>query len=126
MVYDFRYENSINNGREKIELDTEYSQWRTNSVLSNHIDCILFVNEMNLYSVTDKMHYDYLFGAINKRKRWSKGESKEEKKKKEIEEKLISLVSEKYKYNRTRAKELIRILKPEQIDYILKSSEKGG
>ena len=78
--YDWRYENSITSGK-KIELDGDYSQWRTNNILSNHKDTILYANEMNChYGVTDQMHYDYLFNSIRKTKRWSKAETKEEKK----------------------------------------------
>jgi hypothetical protein len=34
MTYDWRYENSIINGKE-IPVDDDYSQWRTNSILAN-------------------------------------------------------------------------------------------
>lgn len=124
--YDWRYENSISSGK-KIELDGDYSQWRTNSILSNHKDSILIVNEINInYNVTDQMHYDYLFGGIRKQKRWSKAETKEEKKQREQEQELHSLISNYYKYNALRTKEALRILTAEQIEFIKARTYKGG
>lgn len=125
--YDWRYENNIISGKKQIEIDGDYSQWRTNSVLCNHKDLIYYVNEINInYNVTNKMHYDYLYGYIRKQKRWTKPETKEEKKEREKKDHLISLVSEYYKYNIVRAKEVLKILTPEQIEIIKKGKEKGG
>ena len=124
--YDWRYENSITNGK-KIEIDGDYSQWRINSILSNFKDTILYANEMNInHIITNQMHYDYLHGSIRKQNRWSKSETKEEKRKREHQDELISLVSEYYKYNIVRAKEALKILTTEQINEIRKKNEKGG
>jgi len=123
--YDWRYENSILSGKTPVDVENDYAQWRTNTVLANHKDLIFYVNELNVnYSITDKMHYDYLYNSVKKQKRWFKSESKEEKKQRETKEELISLVSEYYKYNTVRTKEVLKILTPEQIDIIRKS--KGG
>lgn len=116
--YNWRYENSISNGK-KIELNGDYSQWRTNTILCKTIDPIFYVNEMNINpNVTDQMHYDYLYAVIRKQKRWSKAETKAEKKAKEEKERLISLISDYYKYNTIRAKEALKILTKEQIEFI--------
>jgi hypothetical protein len=123
--YDWRYENSISNGK-KIDIDGDYSQWRTNNVLANHKDSIFYVNEMNINSTTDQMHYDYLHASLRKQKRWSKNESKEEKKYREQQEELHNLVSNYYKYNTLRTKEALRILTAEQIDIIRNKNNKGG
>lgn len=125
MSYDWRYENSIINGKE-ISIDDDYSQWRTNSILANHKDTVLYANEINMVSVKDQMHYDYLFNSIRKYKRWSKPLSAAEKKKKEKEMELISLISEYYKYNTLRAKEVIKVLSAEDIEIIRKKLDKGG
>lgn len=127
MSYDWRFENSINTGTKPIEVDKDYSKWRTNSVLSNHVDTILYSNEMNKnFHVTDQMHYDYLFHALRKKKRFSKGETKAEKKQREQEHERIALVSEFYKYNTTRAKEALSILTEDQIEWIKNKNNKGG
>lgn len=124
--YDWRYENSITSGK-RIEIDGDYSQWRTNIILSNYKDTILYANEMNCrYGVTDQMHYDYLFSSIRKAKRYSKPETKEEKKAREKQEELINLISTHYKYNAIRAKEALKILTEAQINDIRKKQEKGG
>jgi Bacteriophage clamp loader A subunit len=124
--YDWRYENSITSGK-KIEIDGDYSQWRTNNILSNYKDTILYANEMNCrYVVTDQMHYDYLFNIIRKSKRYNKPETKEEKKAREKQEHLVDLISRHYKYNAIRAKEALKILTEAQINDIRKKQEKGG
>jgi len=126
-AYDWRYENSILNGA-RVEVDGEYSQWRTNSVLAKHKDVVPFVNEMNInYHVTNDMHYTYMYNAVRKYKRgYNKGETKQEKAAREKEAELISLVSNYYKYNIVRAKEALRILTDEQINEIRNKQEKGG
>lgn len=123
--YDWRYENTICNGK-KVDIDGEYSQWRTNNILANHKDVIFHVNEMNINSVTDQMHYDYLHASLRKQKRWAKNESKEEKKAREKQEELHNLISSYYKYNTLRTKEALRILTAEQIDVIRNKNNKGG
>jgi hypothetical protein len=125
--YDWRYENNIISSKKPIEIDGDYSQWRTNSVLCNHKDLIYFVNEINIHhNITDQMHYNYLYNTIRKQKRWYKAETKEEKKAREKKEELITLVSQYYKYNTIRAKEILKLLTPEQIEKIKKGKEKGG
>lgn len=124
--YNWRYENSITNGK-YIEIDGDYSQWRTNNILAKHKNTIHFANVMNRhYNITDQMHYDYLYYSVPKSNRYSKAETKEEKKQREKKEELISLISEHYKYNATRAKEVLKILTAEQIDSLRKQKEKGG
>ena len=129
-TYDWTFENSINFGRSRLEVDKQefkYDKWRTNSSLSNFLDTILYANEMNThYDVSDQMHYDYLFNSIRKYKRWSKPLSAAEKKKKEKEMELISLISEYYKYNTLRAKEVIKVLSAEDIEILRKKLDKGG
>ena len=131
--YDWRYENSINSGKEQLKLNEQefkYNQWRTNSSLSNYVDTLLYVNEMNMYHfITNQMHYDYLFNSVRKTKRYGKKKTKEDKRleqeiKKENEK--ISLIQEYYKYNRTKSKELLNVLSDEQLNYIRKRLEKGG
>ena len=57
---------------------------------------------------------------------YSKKETEQEKKERKRKEELQSLVSEYYKYNDVRAKEVLRILTAEQIEIIRKKKEKGG
>lgn len=132
--YDWKYENSINYGTQLIDLDTmqefKYSQWRTNTSLSFHVDTLIDASIMNMaYSLDDKLHYHYLFYSVRKKKRYgtkkTDAEKKLEKKLKE-EQKLIALIQEYYKYNIVRAKECLKILSKEHIDFIIQKQEKGG
>jgi len=128
-LYDWRFENSISYGPQ-VEVDGEYNQWRTNSTVANYDGCLFYVNEMNInYNVTNEMHYTYLFAKIRKYRRKGKRKTDEDKKREQElkkEEALISLVSSYYKYNRLRAKEALKLLSSENIDYIKKKQEKGG
>lgn len=124
--YDWRYENSITSGKE-IEIDSDYSQWRTNSVLSNYRETILYANEMNChYGVTDQMHYDYLYNSIRKKRMIGIKETEKEKKARKQKEELQALVSDYYKYNVVRTKEVLKILTAEQINFIKNKNNKGG
>ena len=122
MQYNWSYENSILRTKEKLKVNTEeqYSKFRTNTVLSNHIDTVLYSNEMNMYPyINDKMHYDYMFNSIRAKKRFFK-------RKKQVNHQNVSLVSEYYKYNRKKALEAIQILTDEQLETIKEKLEKGG
>lgn len=132
-TYDWLFENSINTGKERLEVSSQefkYEKWRTNSSLANHLDTIMYANEMNLNpGVTDQMHYDYLFYSIRKKKRYG---SKKSEKDKLLEKQLaeetenIELISEYYKYNTVKAKSVLRVLTKSQLENIRKRMEKGG
>jgi hypothetical protein len=132
--YSFEYENSINLGKELIDMDAplehKYSQWRTNAVLSNHVDTLIDANAMNTnYHLSDKLHYHYLFHKIRKMKRFSKKKTEFDKiKEQEIkeEQEKIHLIQEVYKYNIVKAKMAMKILSEDQFEFIRKSLEKGG
>lgn len=132
--YDWSYENSINYGKELIDLDKpqefKYSQWRTNLSLSNFYENILYANEMNRnYHLTDKMHYHYLFYSVKKAKRYGKKKTDKDKEIENLlkkEQEQIRLIQEYYKYNIAKAKSALRVLTKEQLEIIKKKLEKGG
>lgn len=125
--YDWRYENSITSGRKQHEVDSDYSQWRTNNILANYRETILYANEMNInYNITDQMHYDYMFNSIRKKKMYAKKETDQEKKERKQKEELQNLISNYYKYNIVRTKEVLKILTAEQINIIKNKNNKGG
>jgi len=122
MSYDWSYENSILQTKKYVEPNEkeQYSKYRTNTVLSNHIDTVLYANEMNMFPYTsDKMHYEYLFNSIKSKKRFFK-------RKKQVNHQNISLIMEYYKYNKLKAMEASKILNVEQIQTIKEKLEKGG
>jgi len=125
IVYDWRYENSISFSKKYEEtevyaIEHKYVPWRTNNILSNYIDTILIVNEMNMNAHLDhKLQYDFLFYMVKPKKRFFK-------KKKTTETPNFQLVKEYYKYNDERTKEALSILNKEQIKMIKEKTEKGG
>jgi hypothetical protein len=132
-VYDWCYENNINTGKEILiaeEQEFRYEAWRTNSSLSNHMDTLFYSNIMNMnYHLRDDMQYAYLFHSVRKAKRYGKKKTEEdkrlEKKLKEEQDKIL-LIQDFYKYNQTKAKEVLSVLSEQHLEIIRKRLEKGG
>ncbi len=69
--------NSINFTKENLmeqdpDSKKDYAPYIINRCLSGHLDCILFVNEMNKYSFLDKdLQYNFYLNTLRKKKRFS-------------------------------------------------------
>jgi hypothetical protein len=133
LAYDWRYENSINSGKEPLSLENQefkYEKWRTNTSLANHLDTIMDANQMNLnYHLSDQMHYDYLFYSVRKKKRFGSKKSERDKqleREQKEEADKIALISEYYKYNTVNAKAALRVLTESQLEIIKRRLERGG
>jgi hypothetical protein len=104
------------------EIDVkDYTPFVVNRALSYHMDCILYANEMNLYSEMDKdLQYQYLLNTIRSMKRkfqpWQKASA----------DKDLECVKEYFGYSNQKAKEALRILNDEQIAEIKANTIKGG
>ena len=104
------------------EIDVkDYTPFVINRALSYHMDCILYANEMNLYSEIDKdLQYQYLLNTIRSMKRkfqpWQKSSA----------DKDLECVKEYFGYSNQKAKEALRILNDEQIAEIKANTIKGG
>jgi len=99
----------------------DYTPFVVNRALSYHVDCILYVNEMNLYPSLDKdLQYQYLLNSIRPMKRkfqpWQKAEVLKD----------IECVKEYFGYSNEKAKDALRILTNEQLEQIRKYTDKGG
>ena len=99
----------------------DYKPYIVNRSLSYHMDCVLYVNEMNVHcSIDPDMQYQYLLNTIRSMKRkfqpWQKSEV----------DKDIECVKEYFGYSNEKAKESLRILTTEQIEEIKNIVEKGG
>lgn len=99
----------------------DYVPFVVNRSLSYHIDCVLYVNEMNLYPEIDKdMQYQYLLNTIRPMKRkfqsWQKSQV----------EKDLECVKIYFGYSNAKAREALRILTNEQIAEIRIKTDKGG
>lgn len=99
----------------------DYVPFVVNRALSYHMDCILYVNEMNLHPDIEKdLQYQYLINIIRPMKRkfqpWQKSSV----------EKDIECVKTYFGYSNEKAKEALRILNDEQIAEIRRKTDKGG
>ena len=117
--------NSINfNKNNLIEEDPsvikDYAPYIINRCLSGNLDCIMFVNEMNKYSFLDKdIQYTFYLNTLRKKKRFSPWLRKD---------KVTDLQSVKqyYGYSNEKASNALKILTPEQINFIKQRLEVGG
>jgi hypothetical protein len=98
-----------------------YAPYIVNRALSYHLDCVAFVNEMNMYPEIDKdMQYQYYLNSIRSMKRKFKPWQKSNK----VEN--IECVKAFFGYSDNRAKEALLILTEEQIAEIKIITDKGG
>ena len=104
---------------EGMEIRT-YVPYLMNRILSGHLDCIMYVNEMNKYSFLDKdMQYSFYLNTLRKKKRFSPWLRKD---------KVTDLqcVKQYYGYSNEKASQALKILSKQQIDYIKQRLETGG
>jgi len=117
--------NSINFTKKNLiqedpSIKKEYPPFIINRCLSGHLDCVLFANEMNKYHFLDKdMQYEFYINILRKRKRFSPWIRKD---------KLSDIESVKsyYGYSNEKATQALKILSPEQIDFIKDKLDIGG
>jgi hypothetical protein len=99
----------------------DYKPFIVNRSLSYHMDCVLYVNEMNVHcSIDPDMQYSYLLNTIRPMKRkfqpWQKSEV----------DKDIECVKQYFGYSNEKAKDALRILTEEQVAEIKAKTNKGG
>jgi hypothetical protein len=98
----------------------EYTPYIINKCLSGNIDCIMYVNEMNMNSHLDKdMQYSFYLNIIRKRRRFSPWLRKDEIKD-------LEYVKSYYGYSNEKASQALKILSKEQITFIKQRLETGG
>jgi hypothetical protein len=110
----------VNYLRDDVDLK-EYSPFMVNRALSYHMDCVLYVNEMNKQHSIDKdMQYQYLLNSIRPVKRkfqpWQKSST----------DKDLECIKEYFGYSNQKAKEALLLLSAEQIAEIKIRTDKGG
>jgi hypothetical protein len=117
--------NSINfNKTNLIEEDPstikDYAPYIINRCLSGNIDSILFANEMNKYSFLDKdMQYSFYLNTLRKKKRFSPWLRKDK-----VTD--LEIIKQYYGYSNEKASNALKILTPEQINFIKQRLETGG
>ena len=124
----FDFVNDINFGKKDIMVDSDnpelaestYNPFLTNRALSYFPDTIQFANMMNKNSHIDNMlQYSFLLNIIRKRKRFSKWFKKKD-------DDVLQMVIDYYGYSVNKAKEALKILNDEQIEFIREKLIKGG
>jgi hypothetical protein len=104
------------------ELDyKDYNPYIVNRALSYHMDCVLYVNELNKHPSLEKdLQYQYLLNTIRPMKRkfqpWQKSEV----------DKNMECVKIYFGYSNEKAKEALRLLTDDQIAEIKRKTDKGG
>ena len=117
--------NSINKTKKNLidedpSLEKEYNPYIINRIYSGHLDSVLFANEMNRYSfLPKKTQYDFLLNTLRPKKRFSPWLRKDEIKD-------LDLVKRYYGYSNEKAKQALRILTKEQLNFIRSKFETGG
>jgi len=98
-----------------------YVPFVINRSLSYFQDTVLIANEMNRHhALPPKMQYDFLCSMVRPRKRFSKWTKKSPD---PIE---ISAIMEYYGYSAHRAREAYELLSPDQLQLLIKATDKGG
>ena len=104
------------------ELDyKDYKPFVVNRALSYHMDCVLYVNELNIKpNIDEDMQYQYLLNTIRPMKRkfqpWQKPSADTD----------IECVKEYFGYSNEKAREALRILTDDQVAEIKAKTNKGG
>ena len=117
--------NSINQTKKNLidedpSLEKEYPPYIINRCFSGHLDAVMFSNEMNQYHFLDKkMQYDFFINILRVKKRYSPWLRKDTIKD-------LDLVKRYYGYSNEKAKQALRILSKEQLNFIKSKLEIGG
>jgi len=117
--------NSINlNKKDLMEEDPtakkEYAPFIINKCMSGHLDTVLYANEMNMSHFLDKdMQYDFYLNSLRKKKRFSPWLRQDKIKD-------LDYVKRYYGYSNEKAKQALRILTEEQLNFIKSKFETGG
>ena len=117
--------NSINFNKDDLTEDDEhiiksYPPFIINKCLSGHLDSVLFANEMNRYHFLDKdMQYKFYLNILRKRKRFSPWIRKDK-------DSDLDIVKSYYGYSNEKARQVMKILSTEQINYMKQRLDIGG
>ena len=116
--------NSINFNKENLMEDPDakkdYPPYIINRCLSGNLDCIMFVNEMNINHHLDKdLQYSFYLNTLRKKKRFSPWLRKD---------KVTDLqcVKQYYGYSNEKASQALKILSKQQLEFIKQRLEIGG
>lgn len=91
--------------------ESGYKPFIANRALSYHADAVLYANDMNMGShLPARMQFDYYLEALRPRRRFSRWY------KPEVDE-AVEALSLACNYSKKRAREAVRVLRDDQIEY---------
>ena len=117
--------NSINQTKKNLidedpDLEKDYPPYIINRCYSGHLDAVMYANEMNKYNfLPKKMQYDFFINTLRTKRRFSPW----------IRKDLVDnldCVKRYYGYSNEKAKQALKILSKEQLDFIKSKFEIGG
>ena len=117
--------NSINFTKENlIEEDPntikDYPPYIVNRCLSGHLDSVMFANEMNKFPNLDKdLQYHFFLNTLRKKKRFSPWLRKDK-----VTD--LEIIKQYYGYSNEKALNALKILTPDQINFIKQRLDIGG
>ena len=120
----FDYVNSINDRKQDLMVDDTsekiYNSFTINRTFSYFKDTAVLANVMNQYHhIDNKLQYHFLLNIIRKKKRFSKWM------KPDVDREL-EVVKEYYGYSNEKAKQVMGLLRKDQINVLRRKVNKGG
>lgn len=101
-------------------LEKEYPPYIINKCLSGYVETIMLANEINQYSfLPKKMQYDFFINIVRKNKRFSPWIQQDKIKD-------LEYVKRYYGYDNEKAKQALKILTKEQLNFIKSKFDTGG
>ena len=98
----------------------DYPPYIINRCLSGHLDAIMFANEMNKLPNLDKdLQYHFFLNTLRKKKRFSPWLRKEK-----VTD--LEIIKQYYGYSNEKALNALKILTPDQINFIKQRLDIGG
>ena len=117
--------NSINFTKQNLleedpDVIIDYPPYIINRCLSGHLDAIMFANEMNKYPNLDKdLQYHFYLNTLRKKKRFSPWLRKDK-----VTD--LEIIKQYYGYSNEKALNALKILTPDQINFIKQRLDIGG
>ena len=120
----FDYVNSINDRKQDLMVDDTsekiYNSFTINRTFSYFKDTAVLANVMNQYHhIDNKLQYDFLLNIIRKKKRFSKWMKPDV-------DRDLEVVKEYYGYSNEKAKQVMGLLRKDQINVLRRKVNKGG
>lgn len=120
----FDFVNDLGHGKEYLYSDatkSKYDAFMINRAMSQHMDLIMYANQMNKDCCLDKqMQHDFYFYSVGVKKRygkWAKASKNDD---------AIELIIKHYAVNRTHAQQYLELMTDDEIKELKQRYKIGG